>query len=93
MEVFGGYLEKKIMSSQVAIQAPAFFEQMNQLVVSNNPDAVRLNQFKIEAQKRSQSDDVEAYLARGMLARLEGNAIKLSPQIRPARRPIPRRSL
>lgn len=70
------FLEKiTFMYSQVATQTPAFFEQINQLIVSKNPDPVILTRFKNEAQinKRDQSDNINGYLALGTLARLEGD--------------------
>jgi len=61
------------MPSQVAVQIPSFFQKMNQLVISHKPDPFLLTQFKNEAQKYIQSDNVDAYLALGTLAGLEGN--------------------
>jgi len=61
------------MSSQVAVQIPAIFKKINQLVISHNPEPFLLTQFKNEAQKYIQSDNVDAYLALGTLAGLEGN--------------------
>jgi len=61
------------MSSQVAIQIPPFFEQLNQFILTNNHNTSQLTQFKNEAKKYAQSDNVDGYLALGTLACLEGN--------------------
>jgi tetratricopeptide (TPR) repeat protein len=61
------------MSSQVAVQIPSFFKKINQLVINHHPDPLLLTQFKNEAQKYVQSDNVDAYLALGTVAGLEGN--------------------
>ncbi|HID99601.1 MAG TPA: hypothetical protein EYP59_04840 [Thiotrichaceae bacterium] len=61
------------MYSQVAIQIPPFFEQLNQFILTNDHDTSRLTQFKNEAKKYAQSDNVDGYLALGTLACLEGN--------------------
>jgi tetratricopeptide (TPR) repeat protein len=61
------------MPSQVAVQIPTFFKEINQLVLNPHPEPSLLTQFKNEAQKYVQSDNVDAYLAIGTLAGLEGN--------------------
>jgi tetratricopeptide (TPR) repeat protein len=61
------------MPSQVAVQIPKFFNEINQLVLNPHPEPSLLTQFKKDAEKYIQSDNVEAYLALGTLAGLEGN--------------------
>jgi hypothetical protein len=54
-------------------QKATFFNQLNQLVINESLKPSTVIQFKNEAQKRLQSNEIEGYLALGTLARLEGN--------------------
>jgi hypothetical protein len=60
------------MSSQLAFKETEFFEQINQFI-NGTPDSSILAQLRNKAQQRSQFNDVDGYLARGMLAGLEGD--------------------
>lgn len=62
------------MSFQLALPKTEFFQQINQLIVSNlPPDNRTLTQFQNEIQKQEQFDDFDNYLLRGTLAHLEGD--------------------
>ncbi len=53
------------MSSQFAIQSPAFFEQITQSIMSGNVNPLMLNHYS--------SDECDTYLTQGTRARFEGN--------------------
>lgn len=59
------------MSSQLAFETSNFFERINQFI--DSPKSLPLIQLKKEALQCSQFNDVDGYLARTVLAGLDGN--------------------